>query len=92
MFYYYFLDLLTGRKSDLVVVRREIDELFETLRCQQTRAQCTDLTHNAIRPEMTMSHTFRPVTRDSRLLSSHDYRLLQIPVRTTKWKCAQNQT
>ena len=60
-------------------------------------------------PEMTMGHTFWPVThvthqpiidrwpawpptRDSRLLTSHDSRLLQFPVRITKWKCSQNQT
>jgi len=42
--------------------------------------------------EMTMGHTFWPVTRDSRLLTSHDSRLLQFPARTTKWKCNQNQT
>jgi len=49
-------------------------------------------------------HTFSPlthhvthqsidrVTRDSRLLTSHDSRLLQFPVRTAKWKCSRNQT
>jgi len=58
--------------------------------------------------EMTVGHTFWPVThvthqsidpwpawlvtRDSRLLTSHDSRLLQFPVRTTKWKCFQNHT
>ena len=42
-----------------------------------------------IRSEMTMGHTFWPVIRDSRLLTT---RLLQFPVRTTKWKCSQNQT
>ena len=31
------------------------------------------------------------LTRDPRL-TSHDSRLLQFPVRTTKWKCSQNQT
>ena len=45
--------------------------------------------------EMTMGHTFWPVTRvthDSRLLTSHDSRLLQFPVRTSEWKRSQNQT
>ena len=45
--------------------------------------------------EMTVGHTFWPVTRvtrDSRLLTSHHSRLLQFPVRTTKWKCFQNHT
>jgi len=35
------------------------------------------------------------LTHDPRLttlLTSHDSRLLQFPVRTTKWKCSQNQT
>jgi len=33
------------------------------------------------RAEMTMGHTFWPVTHDPRLLTSHDSRLLQFPVR-----------
>jgi len=36
--------------------------------------------------------TVTRVTRDWRLLTRHDSRLLQFPVRTTKWKCSQNQT
>ena len=41
---------------------------------------------------MTLSHFFTRVTCYSRLLTSHDSWLLQFPVRTTKWKCSQNQT
>ena len=38
------------------------------------------------------SHFLTRDPRDPRLLTSHDSRLLQFPVRTTKWKCSRNQT
>jgi len=38
------------------------------------------------------SHFLTRDPRDPWLLTSHDSRLLQFPVRTTKWKCSRNQT